>query len=370
MWTVSGVTVSWGDGLWVTVSLWTVSWVTVLGDGLGDGLGVTVSGVDGLRVTVSGVTVSRDYSQKLGDDKRLQEHLKLPIQRLNDYQLLLRELVKFSTKLGDDTADLQRAYELMQSLPQRATDAKFISSIEGFKGNLFKLGRLIRHVRRIGEDRSVFILKDIIRLPETSLGSLDQPKALEFFHIESLSHPNYPILIEARTPEIRDSWLAGIKEYVVDTASVEDLLFDDELRVVSQDIDEEDAGIVSPVPEVQEYEDLPEDEELFEKLAKESQEFLEREPSPPAKRQKPESQPLKEVVEELDFWAVKEEDDIPVQSGRPSEGASPTSAKETVKGVTLEQVEESRAAAEQKQAPTTSSPTPQQILLADQQVRR
>ncbi|XP_042234486.1 obscurin-like [Homarus americanus] len=336
-----------------------------------------------------------DYSQKLGDDKRLQEHLKLPIQRLNDYQLLLRELVKFSTKLGDDTADLQRAYELMQSLPQRATDAKFISSIEGFKGNLFKLGRLIRHdwfsvreagqkardrylflfkarilitkVRRIGEDRSVFILKDIIRLPETSLGSLDQPKALEFFHIESLSHPNYPILIEARTPEIRDSWLAGIKEYVVDTASVEDLLFDDELRVVSQDIDEEDAGIVSPVPEVQEYEDLPEDEELFEKLAKESQEFLEREPSPPAKRQKPESQPLKEVVEELDFWAVKEEDDIPVQSGRPSEGASPTSAKETVKGVTLEQVEESRAAAEQKQAPTTSSPTPQQILLADQQ---
>nr|XP_053630391.1 obscurin-like [Cherax quadricarinatus] len=139
-----------------------------------------------------------EYSQRIGDDKRLQEHLKLPIQRLNDYQLLLRELVKYSSRLGDDTTDLQRAYDLMQTIPQRATDAKFITSIEGFKGNLFKLGRLIRHdwfsvkeagqkardrylflfkarilitkVKRIGEDRSVFILKDIIRVSIIPLG--------------------------------------------------------------------------------------------------------------------------------------------------------------------------------------------------------
>ena len=32
----------------------------------------------------------QDHSQKIGDDKRLQEHLQLPIQRLNDYQLLIR----------------------------------------------------------------------------------------------------------------------------------------------------------------------------------------------------------------------------------------------------------------------------------------
>lgn len=36
------------------------------------------------------VSPLQEYSQKIGDDKRLQEHLKLPIQRLNDYQLLLR----------------------------------------------------------------------------------------------------------------------------------------------------------------------------------------------------------------------------------------------------------------------------------------
>ncbi|XP_047481488.1 obscurin-like isoform X2 [Penaeus chinensis] len=325
-----------------------------------------------------------EYSQKLGDDKRLQEHLKLPIQRLNDYQLLIRELVKYSTRLGDDPSDLQRAFELMQTIPQRATDAKFISSIEGFKGNLFKLGRLLRHdwfsvkeagqkardrylflfkarilitkVKRISEDRSIFILKDIIRLPETSLGSLDNPKAIEFFHIESLTHPNYPIFIEARTPEIREAWLAGIGEYVVDTASVEDLLFDDELRVVSQDVDEDDAGVVSPVPEVQEFEDLPEDGEAAEALP-EQEDFWAREPSPPAKRQKPEAVP--EGIAEVDFWAQKE----PTPPRRktvpeltPAEEAAP------------EQVEESTPVAEQEKAsaeqasfiPQEPSPSAQQ----------
>ncbi|XP_042877694.1 obscurin-like isoform X2 [Penaeus japonicus] len=325
-----------------------------------------------------------EYSQKLGDDKRLQEHLKLPIQRLNDYQLLLRELVKYSTRLGDDPADLQRAYELMQTIPQRATDAKFISSIEGFKGNLFKLGRLLRHdwfsvkevgqkardrylflfkarilitkVKRISEDRSIFILKDIIRLPETSLGSLDNPKAIEFFHIESLTHPNYPILIEARTPDIREAWLSGIGEYVVDTASVEDLLFDDELRVVSQDVDEDDAGVVSPVPEVQEFEDLPEDGEAAEAL-QEPEDFWAREPSPPAKRQKPEAVP--EETSEVDFWAQKEASPPkrkPVPELAPAEEAAP------------EQVEESTPVAEQEKAsaeqasfiPQEPSPSAQQ----------
>ena len=69
-------------------------------------------------------------------------------------------------------------------------------------------------------------------------------------------------------------------------ASVEDLLFDDELRVVSADVDEEDPHVViaSPVPEIQEYEDLPEDSPQR-SPAKQSPKAG-REPSPPAKRAK------------------------------------------------------------------------------------
>ena len=59
---------------------------------------------------------------------------------------MFQELVKYGDILGDDSEELSKALELMQTIPQRATDAKFIASIEGFRGNLYKLGRLIRHV--------------------------------------------------------------------------------------------------------------------------------------------------------------------------------------------------------------------------------
>lgn len=80
----------------------------------------------------------------------------------------------------------------MLSVPHRAQDDKFTSSIEGYRGSIHKLGRLLAHdrfsvtfgditkerylflfkqgrilitkVRRISEDRSIFQLKDIIRV--------------------------------------------------------------------------------------------------------------------------------------------------------------------------------------------------------------
>lgn len=58
----------------------------------------------------------------------------------------LQELIKHSRVLGEDTTDLERALELMLWIPTRCNDLKFITNIEGFHGNLHKLGRLIRHV--------------------------------------------------------------------------------------------------------------------------------------------------------------------------------------------------------------------------------
>lgn len=54
--------------------------------------------------------------------------------------------MKYSSRLGEDTSDLQKALELMLGVPHRANDIKFISSIEGYHGNIHKLGRLLRHV--------------------------------------------------------------------------------------------------------------------------------------------------------------------------------------------------------------------------------
>jgi len=43
-----------------------------------------------LDVIITSLILLQEHSQQLGDDKNLSEHLKLPIQRINDYQLLLK----------------------------------------------------------------------------------------------------------------------------------------------------------------------------------------------------------------------------------------------------------------------------------------
>jgi hypothetical protein len=81
------------------------------------------------------------------------------------YLLVSQELVKYSSQLGEDTSDLQKALELMLGVPHRANDIKFISSIEGYHGNIHKLGRLLRHVstfRTIYTAKILYIYRSLI----------------------------------------------------------------------------------------------------------------------------------------------------------------------------------------------------------------
>ncbi|XP_026827528.1 obscurin isoform X4 [Ooceraea biroi] len=205
-----------------------------------------------------------ELSQTLGDDKNISEHLKLPIQRINDYQLLLKELVKFSTRLGENCDDLQKALELMLGIPHRATDNKFISNIEGYKGNIHKLGRLLTHewytvidkegkskerylflfkarilvckVRRISEDRSVFVLKDIIRLPEVEVK--DHPDDIRSFELHNPAIPNYPITLVAHKDPVKAYWLKEIRQYASDLVALAEHAADD-LQITEEESKEE-----------------------------------------------------------------------------------------------------------------------------------
>lgn len=56
---------------------------------------------------------------------------------------IFQELVKYSRRLGDDCTDLQKALELFLGVPNRATNNLFIDSIEGYRGNIYKLGRYL-----------------------------------------------------------------------------------------------------------------------------------------------------------------------------------------------------------------------------------
>lgn len=138
--------------------------------------------------------------------RRLSDVWRLPIS--------LQELVRYSACLGENNADLQKALELMLSVPHRAQDDKFTSSIEGYKGSVHKLGRLLAHdrfsvtfgdvtkerylflfkarvlickVRRISEDRSIFQLKDIIRVTVKRASNFQYFKLFRCSYLKSKS---------------------------------------------------------------------------------------------------------------------------------------------------------------------------------------
>ncbi|KAF7281172.1 hypothetical protein GWI33_005044 [Rhynchophorus ferrugineus] len=193
----------------------------------------------------------QELSQRLGDDKSISEHLKLPIQRINDYQLLLKELVRYSACLGETNQDLQKALDLMLSVPHRAQDDKFISSIEGYKGSFHKLGRLLAHdrfsvsfgdvtkerylflfkarvlickVRRISEDRSIFQLKDIIRLPQIEVK--DHPEDNYVFEFLDKAG-GQSLILRSHRESTKKVWLRELKEFAKDYGESEETISDD-----------------------------------------------------------------------------------------------------------------------------------------------
>ncbi|CAH2049873.1 unnamed protein product, partial [Iphiclides podalirius] len=225
-----------------------------------------------------------NIAEKLGDDKGLAEHLKLPIQRINDYQLLLKELVKYSKRLGEDCTDLQNALELFLGVPNRATDIKFISSIEGYRGNIYKLGRLLTHdwftvsvegksrerylflfkarvlickVKRIEEDRSVFVLKHIIKLPDTEVN--DDPSDKLKFELHQKSPPLI-FTLAAHKESVKNNWLREIRQHSSDVVALAEHAADD-LQILSAEQTSIDHQSPEPEDKKKKREDTEKDRE-------------------------------------------------------------------------------------------------------------
>nr|XP_006823010.1 PREDICTED: uncharacterized protein LOC100378837 [Saccoglossus kowalevskii] len=117
-----------------------------------------------------------DIGRALGGDKQLSlsDYLIKPVQRITKYQLLLKEIVKYTARAKQDCADLELALNVMMQVPKRANDLMHISLIEGYQGNLDDLGRLLRMDQFIvwdgrpkgkgskGKDRQLFLFHDLI----------------------------------------------------------------------------------------------------------------------------------------------------------------------------------------------------------------
>ncbi|XP_076362332.1 uncharacterized protein LOC143253057 isoform X2 [Tachypleus tridentatus] len=203
-----------------------------------------------------------DFSRKIDDDKSLAEHLKLPIQRINDYVLLIKELIKYTNRLREDTTDLQRALDFMMCVPQRAIDLTYINALEGCCGNVHKLGRLIKHdwfevielsglvreryvflfkgrmliteVIRVGLDRQKYLVKNIIKLQDIEIvNQVDgEDRALQLIP-KTPEQKGLPIKLIAKSVEQKQEWSEALNVTAVPHV-IEDL-GDEEPVLVSQE---------------------------------------------------------------------------------------------------------------------------------------
>ncbi|XP_028930163.1 rho guanine nucleotide exchange factor 25 isoform X2 [Ornithorhynchus anatinus] len=78
-------------------------------------------------------------------DHRLQlsDLLIKPVQRIMKYQLLLKDFLRYYSKAGMDTAELQRAVDVMCFVPKRCNDILSLGRLQGFEGRLTAQGKLL-----------------------------------------------------------------------------------------------------------------------------------------------------------------------------------------------------------------------------------
>ncbi|XP_062236455.1 guanine nucleotide exchange factor DBS isoform X3 [Platichthys flesus] len=86
--------------------------------------------------------VNQECQKKLEHKLGLDSYLLKPVQRITKYQLLLKELLKYS-KGCDGCDDLQEALSSILGILKAVNDSMHLIAITGYEGNLSELGRLL-----------------------------------------------------------------------------------------------------------------------------------------------------------------------------------------------------------------------------------
>jgi hypothetical protein len=80
---------------------------------------------------------------KLNQKLNIQDLLIKPIQRIMKYQLMLKEIKKYMGKEKIDCKNLDRAIEIMVTVPKNADDMMNVGRLQGFEGRITAQGRLL-----------------------------------------------------------------------------------------------------------------------------------------------------------------------------------------------------------------------------------
>ncbi|KAF1383754.1 hypothetical protein PFLUV_G00135120 [Perca fluviatilis] len=173
--------------------------------------------------------------------------LQQPLERIQKYKAVLKELIRNKAKNGQNCCLLEEAYAMMSALPQRSENTHHISMIENYPATLEALGEPMRQgpfqvwegapgirTSSRGHHRHVFLFKNycIICKPKRDsntntqayvfknmmkLNNIDvnetvegDDRAFEIWHEREDSVRKYTL--QARTVNIKNSWLRDFRE--------------------------------------------------------------------------------------------------------------------------------------------------------------
>ncbi|XP_034146108.1 obscurin isoform X18 [Esox lucius] len=174
-------------------------------------------------------------------------YLQRPLDRIQKYKALLKELIRNKARNGQNCCLLEEAYAMVSSLPQRSENTHHVSMIENYPANLDVLGEPIRQgpfmvwegapgVRSSsrGHHRHAFLFKNYVIICKSKrdtnsdtqsyvfknmmkLNNIDvnetvegDDRAFEIWHEREDSVRKYTL--QARTVFIKNSWLRDLRE--------------------------------------------------------------------------------------------------------------------------------------------------------------
>ncbi|KAG5836244.1 hypothetical protein ANANG_G00252520 [Anguilla anguilla] len=124
-------------------------------------------------------TYFEELKQQLGHRLQLNDLLIKPVQRIMKYQLLLKDFLKYYTKAGMDTTELEKAVEVMCFVPKRCNDMMNVGRLQGFEGKITAQGKLLQ--------------QDTFMVMEQDSSFLPRPKERRLFLFEQLVIFSEPI---------------------------------------------------------------------------------------------------------------------------------------------------------------------------------
>ncbi|XP_049739652.1 rho guanine nucleotide exchange factor 25 isoform X2 [Elephas maximus indicus] len=136
-------------------------------------------------VSEFGDSYFEELRQQLGHRLQLNDLLIKPVQRIMKYQLLLKDFLKYYSRAGMDTEELERAVEVMCFVPKRCNDMMTLGRLRGFEGKLTAQGKLLGQdtfwvtepeagglLSSRGRERRVFLFEQIIIFSEALGGGV------------------------------------------------------------------------------------------------------------------------------------------------------------------------------------------------------